>query len=98
VSDGPRQTAALCCGLPLPRRFHKLAPALTRKQQRSGTPYRLPLAWLSASRREHVSSDAWRGANPLLQVAGRTERVWERREGQRSQEVPGHPGVAIQAL
>ena len=58
-----------------------LGVAVTRKQQRSGRPYRLPLAWLSASRREHVSSDAWRGANPLLQVAGRTERVVGRREG-----------------
>ena len=25
VSDGPRQAAALCCGLPLPRRFHRVA-------------------------------------------------------------------------
>jgi hypothetical protein len=33
ASDELRRAAAVCCGLPLPSRFHVVAPALTRKQE-----------------------------------------------------------------
>ena len=37
ASDVPPISAALCCGLPLPRRFHKRAAAFTRKRKRGGS-------------------------------------------------------------
>jgi hypothetical protein len=33
ANDVPHMAAAFCCGLPLPERFHMIAPAFTRKRQ-----------------------------------------------------------------
>lgn len=38
ANDGPHVAAALCCGLPLPRRFHMIAPAFTRERHSRDQP------------------------------------------------------------